>query len=219
MKRVVLLAITALVVLSLTACNGSSGEKKNAKADQTLNGVILEEGWTLFEENENGKMVAAAQSEKGEVVAYYVEHNDPVSKTANRLFKNGTEKEYTFYKVLVDGKTYWTIEFFLAHTDVVPALITDDCRVFSEPKDTTMTKKSLKAGDTVAFRSNVDGYAEVVIYDGSVTIQTVYVPEEAVNSNADYIEVVKTQKKLDGTKNLDPRVRAEVEQILGSITR
>ena len=177
--------------------------------------MILYDGWTFYKENDEGKMISAAQGETGDSVKIWKENGQIVEKTAIRLLKSGDEKEFNFINVCADDNDYWVIDSFIAEINSVPALVKGEGRSGSEPKDTRIGKQKLEAGSMTAVTGNKqDGFAEIIVYDGNKFGKKVFVKEDMVDTNSSSIEVMKTRKKLESTENLKESVRNEVESML-----
>lgn len=183
-----------------------------AKARRTIDSVMLYEGWTLYSENDVGKMIAQEETQKGDVVKVYFEDDVIEAKKAIRRLQSGQEEELDFVHINVDGDDYWTRDIFVSDAHSLPAVVMNEAYIYSSPKDLSMTKDKLAQGDVVAAVGVSGNFYEVIIYNGTPFGKHVYVDKNDLSDNRVDIEINATQKKIaDNTK---PEIVEELQDII-----
>lgn len=230
MKKVLLTFMSLAALLVFASC----GEEKQKPAAQTAaqtpaaaapakkaeekliekNAIFIYQGASLYEENEEGKMVWINEADDGDAVTVYYKANgeDPYTKTAIRRLSSGDEKEMDFVKVMYDEKQCWSRAIFISTPDAVPAIITEKAFLFSEADILNMTKNSLEFGTLVALDSNFvdEDFYKIITYNGVDFGKTSYIKKSCASSNKKDLATYLTVKNMAEKKDLDVVVYREM---------
>lgn len=231
-----LAAVLAFCALALCGCSEKKAQDtQEAETEQEevsqvvetihyakVGGTMIYSGWTLYLENDEGKMIASAETRAGDIVEVSCEGEDganPVEKEAIRRLQSGKEETFTFAKVTFDGEDYWTRPIFVAKS-CIPCVALNDGRLFSAPDMATMTKNAVKQSELLAMSTEdaENGFNRVFIYDGTPYGKEMYIQASSTSTDFDTIEWYATEKRIaELGDDLKPEVKAELEDILGYI--
>ncbi len=236
MKQIGFLAAAVFTISVLASCGG----KKEAKTAETepeapaqvihietpvedeyeyVRSVILDSGWTICREKEDGNMVSALNVNRGEEIYICKKGQKTEIKTADFLYQNGNkDKDVEWVKIKYKDKIYWTRTMWAAPENSFPGIIKRDTHIYSAPDDMEMTTEKLDEGTFVAWlKSSDNGFAEAVIFNRKAWGRVIYLENQAVSTATNVITQMKLKKRLDSEK-LDAAVRKEMQEIADRIS-
>lgn len=218
-----IMIISSLLILS--GCNekknqdtssGSSSIVSKSPSYSKAETVMLYSGWTLYEENNEGKMIATEETTTGTAVSLISKDGIMVSKNAIRKLQNGKEEAFDFVMIEYNGKEYWTRDIFVAKNGGPAIVTTDEVRLYSTPDLASVTKKTLKYGDMVAFTEETADFDGITIYSTEPFGKVYYVKKGSVSTDEGMIDNMLVEKRI---ADLGDKIKPEVLEELMSITR
>ena len=231
MKKIIFIVAAVFTASVLVSCGG----KKEAKPVETepeaqsqvirietpvedeyeyVNSVMLDSGWTICREKEDGNMVSALNVSQGEQIFICKKGNQAEIKRADFLYQNGNkDTDVEWVKIKYDDKIYWTRTMWAAPENSIPAIITRDTHIYSAPDDMEMTAEKLDAGTFVALvKSSNSGFDEAVVFNRKAWGRVIYLEKPAVSTGTNVIALMKIEKRLESEK-LDAAVKNEMQEI------
>lgn len=228
-----IVAVFAFCALALCGCSEKKAQDtQEAETEQEevvsqavetiryakIGGTMIYSGWTLYLENDEGKMIASAETRAGDIVEVYCEGEDgttPVEKEAIRRLQNGKEEPLTFVRVSFDDEDYWTRPIFVAKP-AQPGTMTKSGRLFSASDMATMTKTVVEEGTLLAVTPSEgeNDFACVYVYDGNPYGKKMYVQRESIST---YVYDVEKYAALARMEELGDKLKPEVRDELNHL--
>lgn len=175
-------------------------------------GVMIYTGWTLYTENDQGKMISAEQSTSGDEVSIIYQSGKPFEKKAIRRLKSGEEQEFNFVKIDYDGTEYWTRDVFVAK-DAIPAIVTEDSYLYNSPDIASMTKNKVTAGSIVAYYDGNSEFSGIYRFNEKIPYgDEMHLVSSSVSTDAATIDKFATRARLN--EDLKPEVYQEIQSLL-----
>lgn len=189
------------------------------------NGTMLYTGWTLYTENDEGKMIASFQAAAGDEIKIYYDGENPLEKKAIRRLNSGEEEEFNFVRVDVidenprvtfgqpkESPILWTRDIFVAPL-TKQALVRRGTYLYSTPDVASLTKTKLSFGELVALKEAQGDFYSIITYNGTPYGKEMFIPSDMLFTNEKEIDAGLTFRRL---RKEDPNsiVFSEIESIV-----
>lgn len=206
MKKVLTALAAITLIFVLAGCNKTEPQKpvepepEPVKILTKKSARFLYQDASLYNENDEGKMIWVAEADLAEAVQVYYDNDKPETKTAIRLLSNGKEEEFEFVKVCLDDEDFWTRDIFLSPLNAGSAVVISvekDAFIYSQPDVLYLTKDTLPFGTVVLTGDAKDDFTEVFIYNGVANGKTVYLKASDLSTNAADVIAIQTMNRIN----------------------
>jgi hypothetical protein len=184
-----LLALASVFLLAACGQNKSPGVSEGGQkaiSSDASSGFCIFDGLPLDVEKENGTLAYKSALTLGDKVTIL---GEPVEKT-DPHFQGG--KKFFFNVRLDNGNEGWVRQDFIVPNSLLAVVTSDEAVIYTQPKNTAATAKTLKKPAVIAVFRETPGQAFVktAFYD-TVTplyLMNVYIRSEDISTNPDDVE-------------------------------